>query len=299
MRTDDDTWDIATSVGATALGVAAARAAETRQPDALFRDPFAEVFTAAAGAPQWHENPDEEAQRALRLMRDFIAARTKFFDDSFAQATAQGVRQVVILAAGLDARAYRLPWPDGTVVFELDQPKVLEFKHETLAARGAAPTAERREVAADLRHDWPAALAQAGFDRSSPTAWLAEGLLLYLPGTAQDALFENIVAHSAPGSWFATNISVNEGEHMASASSNRTAALALDSLGSDVKDLRYPDDERSRPADWFAGQGWQSTSISIPQQLLRLGRPLPDDLAEHMSEQFLETATLVPQQGRL
>lgn len=297
MRADDDTWDIATGVGVTALGVAAARATESRRPDALVRDPYAEIFTNAPGVPEWarrRESPDDaaaDARAALRLIVDFMAARTKYFDDYFAKAAAAGVRQAVVLASGLDARAYRLPWPDRSIVFEIDQPKVLEFKRETLAKHEAAPAVDRREVAADLRHDWPAALAEAGFDRAAPTAWLAEGLLLYLPGAAQDALFESIVAQSAPGSWFATNISVNEGKRE-SAFPNQRAVLAQSGSGVDIRELRYPHDERSRPAEWFASRGWAATSISIPDELARLGRPYPDDLAEQMSEQYLETATL-------
>ena len=108
------------------------------------------------------------------------------------------------MAAGLDARAYRLPWPDGTVVFEVDQPDVIEFKTKTLAELGAKPTADRRTVAIDLRDDWPQALLDTGFNPNSPTAWIAEGLLIYLPPQAQDLLFDNINELSAPGSRLAT-----------------------------------------------------------------------------------------------
>ena len=93
----------------------------------------------------------------------------------------------MILASGLDARAYRLPWPAGTTVYEIDQPQVIEFKTTTLADLGATPTANRRAVAVDLRHDWPAALRAAGLDAAQPTAWSAEGLLPFLPPEAQDA----------------------------------------------------------------------------------------------------------------
>ena len=128
-----------------------------------------------------------------------MGVRTKYFDEYFVEATDNGVRQVVILASGLDSRAYRLPWPDGTVVYEIDQPQVIEFKTTTLAGIGAQPTATRRTVAIDLRADWPTALQAAGLDTTAPTAWLAEGLLIYLPPDAQDRLFDNITALSAPG----------------------------------------------------------------------------------------------------
>ena len=113
------------------------------------------------------------------------------------------MRQIVLLAAGLDSRAYRLRWPDGTVVFELDQPRVLDFKREALSRHGDSPLAERREIAVDLRDDWPQALTDQGFDPSRPSAWIAEGLLIYLPAAAQQQLFSGIDALASPGSWLA------------------------------------------------------------------------------------------------
>src|SRR6516165_3311036 len=138
-RTDNDSWDITQSVGATALGVAAARAAETESENPLINDPFARVFVDAAGEGMWsiYANPtllakvletEPELRARIQLMTDFFVARTALFDEFFLGAADAGVRQVVILAAGLDARTWRLPWPDGTVVYELDQPKVLDFK---------------------------------------------------------------------------------------------------------------------------------------------------------------------------
>ena len=161
-RTDNDSWDITESVGSTALGVAAARAAETESENPLIRDPFARAFLEAAGDGMWSlmANPAKAAELTddadllahLQVMIDFMAVRTAFFDEYFLNAAASGVRQVVILAAGLDARAWRLPWPDGTTVYELDQAKVLEFKSSTLQRRGAQPTST-----AGQRRDRPAA----------------------------------------------------------------------------------------------------------------------------------------------
>jgi methyltransferase (TIGR00027 family) len=210
-RTDNDTWEITESVGATALGVASARAAETESDNPLIRDPFARVFLDAAGDGVWNwhagrDLPPEiiEAEPQLPLQRQamvgYMASRTKFFDSFFQTATNSGIRQAVILAAGLDARSWRLPWPDGVTVFELDQDRVLDFKLRTLTEHGAQPTANRVGVAVDLRHDWPKALQEAGFDPSQPSAWSAEGLMPYLPAAAQELLFERIDGLAAPGS---------------------------------------------------------------------------------------------------
>jgi methyltransferase (TIGR00027 family) len=175
VRTDKDTWDITTSVGATALFVAAARALEARRDEPLAVDPYAEVFCRAAGG-EWAELVDGKApDHTLRsdfgeVFQSYQGARTRYFDGFFRTACADGVQQVVILAAGLDSRAYRLPWPERTVVFELDQPKVLEFKREVLAEHGDLPKAERREVAIDLREDWPKALHDSGFEPAKPVS---------------------------------------------------------------------------------------------------------------------------------
>ena len=115
-----------------------------------------------------------------------------------------GCRQAVLLAVGLDARAYRLPWKPGTVVFGIDQPKVIEFKTTSLARLGATPTCDRRAVGIDLRDDWPTALRESFFDTDQPTAWIAEGLLMYLPPESQNLLLDNITGLSAPGSRVAT-----------------------------------------------------------------------------------------------
>jgi methyltransferase (TIGR00027 family) len=222
-RTDDDTWDLASSVGATATMVAAARAQATNDPKPLINDPFARPLVEAVGIDLLTRmvrgevtlaDLDDEHTRGVRRMKDNMAARTKFFDEFFLTATGGGnsaeaaasgdIRQAVILAAGLDARAYRLPWPAGTVVYEIDQPDVIAFKTTTLAGFGAEPTADRRTVAIDLRQDWPTALREAGFDPDRPTAWIAEGLLGYLPPDAQDRLLDNITALSTGRSRFAT-----------------------------------------------------------------------------------------------
>src|ERR1700689_3522661 len=210
-RTDNDTWEITESVGATALGVASSRAAETESDNPLIQDPFARVFLDAAGDGVWNWNagpdlPPEviEAEPELPLQRQamvgYMACRTKFFDTFFLDATNAGIRQAVILAAGLDARSWRLPWPDGTTDYELDQDRGLDFKASTLREHGAEPTCHRVAVAVDLRQDWPTALQQAGFDPSAPSVWSIEGLLMYLPAAAQGLLLDRIHDLAAPGS---------------------------------------------------------------------------------------------------
>src|ERR1700722_6878855 len=197
VRAEGDSWDITESVGATALSVAAARAVETATADPLIRDQFAFLLVSSAGESwarlarpdlEWIGD-DEHGRRAHRLACDCQAVRTHFFDTYFAEAVAGGIRQVVILAAGLDSRAFRLDWPAGTTVYEIDLPKVLEYKSQTLASHGATPIADRRPVPVDLRHDWPKALRDNDFDAGKPTAWLAEGLLPFLPAAAQEAMF--------------------------------------------------------------------------------------------------------------
>ena len=208
-RTDDDTWDLASSVGSTATMVAAQRAISNRE--GLIDDPYAEPLVRAVGLDFVNRALDGEIDLEdvdprfnLRRAAEGMAVRTRHFDRLFTDAAEAGVRQAVILAAGLDARAYRLAWPKGTTVFEIDQPEVVEFKTRTLDDLGAQPRADRRTIAVDLRNNWPKALLDNGFDPEQPTAWTAEGLLIYLPSEAQDLLFDRITELSAPGSRVAT-----------------------------------------------------------------------------------------------
>jgi methyltransferase (TIGR00027 family) len=286
-RTDNDSWDIATSVGSTAVMVAAARAAETASENPLIRDQFAGPLIST---PELHNllskmsatwTSDPEIENIYQGMVDYQAARTHFFDGYFAAAAAAGIRQNVILAAGLDSRAYRLDWPAGTTVYEVDLPKVLEYKSATLAAHGAQPTAIRREVAADLRRDWPTALRDNGFDPAQPTAWLAEGLLLFLPGAAQDRMFSDIVALSAAGSRIAVEVwSVDAAAKDALEKQRERVEELRERLGDenvfDPGDLWYQDDDRSDPADWFAARGWRTARTAGNDYLARLGRPVAD-----------------------
>jgi methyltransferase (TIGR00027 family) len=295
-RTHDDTWDIATSVGTTAVMVAAARATETESADPLIRDPYAKLLVSEAGTGVWEtmldgsvidkvESIDPEAAATFQHMRSYQAVRTHFFDAHFAAAGVAGIRQVVILASGLDSRAYRLDWPAGTTVYEIDQPKVLAFKTATLAEHGATPSANRREVPIDLRQDWPAALRGEGFDPKAPTAWLAEGLLMYLPADAQDRLFAQITELSAPGSRIAVETAASHAEERRQEMRDRFQRVA-DELGIertvDVQDLIYHDEDRAVVVDWLNDHGWRATAQKSGDQMRRLGRwvegvPMADD----------------------
>lgn len=281
MRTDSDTWDLASSVGATATMVATSRALASRSDDALIHDPFAEplvravgmdFFTSVLDGEQPTENPDYNPDRAAENM----AVRTRFYDDFFLNAMRCGIRQAVILAAGLDTRAYRLPWATRsgrTVVFEVDQPEVIEFKTTTLAGLGAEPNARLQTVAVDLRDDWPAALRAAGFLSTEPTAWSAEGLLVYLPPDAQDTLFDNISTLSAPGSRLATDIvpdmavfTDERSEHLRERWKNSSVNIA---------DLIYAGN-RSHVPDYLTDHGWQCTTRTVEQAYTANGLVYPD-----------------------
>ena len=185
--------------------MATARALEAQKPDPLAVDPYAEVFCRAVGGPAADvldgKDPDHQLKTADfgEHFVNFQGARTKYFDEYFRRAADAGVRQVVILAAGLDSRAYRLDWPAGTTIFELDRPQVLDFKREVLAGQGAQPRAERREIAVDLREDWPQALRDSGFDPAKPSAWIAEGLLIYLPASRPGAVVHRHRLAGRPG----------------------------------------------------------------------------------------------------
>lgn len=275
-RRDGDTWDLASSVGATATMAAMTRAIATRADDSLIADPFAEPLVRAVGVDlltrlaTGEQPPGDLVGRAAI---DGAKVRTRFYDEFFLDA---GLEQAVILASGLDSRAYRLPWPAGTVVYELDQPEVVEFKTRTLAALGAEPTAERRAVAADLRDDWPGALRAAGFDPARPTAWSAEGLLGYLPPEAQDRLLNTITELSAPGSRVATESRPNPrpgDEDRTMRSLNRISELFRSAeFDSDMAKLRYFG-ERNEAAPYLAGLGWEVTGRTVRELLAAHGLP--------------------------
>jgi methyltransferase (TIGR00027 family) len=281
-RTSNDSWDLASSVGATATMVAAGRALASKEADPLIQDPYAEPLVRAVGIDFFIKlvdgvisTSDVDDGGAAQLMTGMMAVRTRFFDDFFIDATESGVRQAVILASGLDARAYRLAWPDGTVVYEIDQPKVIEAKTAAMADIGATPTADRRAVAVDLRDDWPEALRRAGFDATQPTAWSAEGLLAYLPPEAQDRLFDDITALSAPGSQLSTEYHPDAGASIGERANAVTEAWIDHGFDVKLTDLFYPGD-RKPVVDYLTASGWQVSARTRPEVWAGYGREFPD-----------------------
>jgi methyltransferase (TIGR00027 family) len=210
----------------------------------------------------------------FQAITDGMAVRTKYFDDYFLDATQAGVRQAVILASGLDSRAYRLPWPAGTVVYELDQPEVIDFKTTTLAGLGAEPAATRRTIPIDLRQDWPAALKAAGLDTTVPTAWLAEGLLIYLPPEAQDRLFDNITALSAPGSTVATEFVPGIIDFDFDKTSQMANTFRDHGVDIDMGSLVYTG-QRSHVVDYLKGKGWDAEGVTRAELFQRNGIDVP------------------------
>ena len=285
-RFDGDTWDLSSSVGATATGVAVGRALGSRGPNALINDPFAEPLVRAVGVDFFTriatgeldpEQVDDNGDFGMKRMGDMMGVRTRFFDEFFMAAANEGIRQAVILASGLDARAYRLSWPTGTTVFEIDQSQVIEFKTATLAELGATPTAERRAVPVDLRDDWPAALRAAGLDPTQPTAWSAEGLMPFLPPDAQDRLLDNITELSPAGSQLATeNLKgVSDGvRKMADRMRAVTDQWREHGFDVEMTDLWYAGD-RNDVVEYLSTHGWATAATSVPDLAAAYGLSLP------------------------
>jgi methyltransferase (TIGR00027 family) len=277
-RSDDDEWDIVSSVGYTALLVAGWRALHTMSAQPLVRDEYAKDFITASADPYLMGLlADPGTSEGATAFPRLYGVQTRFFDEFFSSAAGRGIRQAVIIAAGLDSRIYRLNWPSGTTIFEVDQPKVLEFKERVLAERGAKPAAHREEAAADLRDDWSIPLRAAGFDPQRPTAWSVEGVLPYLTSDAQDMLFTRIGELSAPGS------RLGIGALGSCLDEDRLAALEETypgvSLSGDVNfsALTYDDAEKTKPADWLAEHGWAVDPVRTnPELQASYGRTPPE-----------------------
>ena len=247
-------------VGRTALGVARARAWESRRPDPLFEDPYAAAFAVAAGPRQTTRPAGSRARLAFHVI-----VRTRFYDDYLLAACADGCRQVVLLAAGLDTRAYRLAWPDGVHLYELDLPEVLGFKDRVLAGEDAAPRCARTAIPADLREDWPARLTEAGLDPERPTAWLIEGLLVYLTAEEAAGLLTSVGDLSAAGS------RVSFERNNAAAVIAEDDREGIEEYASLWKGGLGPD-----TAGWLADRAWRTQTHDLATVAASYGRALPD-----------------------
>ncbi|MFC1420848.1 class I SAM-dependent methyltransferase [Streptacidiphilus cavernicola] len=256
-------------VWATAVGVARVRALETAREDPLFRDPLALAFATAGGfdpsAPR-PERGDEAARRRWLGVAFSIIIRTRFLDDLLDQAAAAGVRQVVLLGAGMDSRAFRMDWPEGTRLFEVDTAEPLDFKESVLRQERAVPRCERITVPVDLREDWPAALAAAGHDRTRPTAWIAEGLLIYLPEEAVERLVGLVGEQSAPGSRMGLTLGSR-------GVLSRFGADAAAGTAASMWVSEMPED----PVAWLAAHGWAAETHTLRERAAAYGRPITSE----------------------
>jgi N-methyltransferase len=252
----DESW--------TALGNATARATETQRADRLFSDHLAQHFIAAAASAI----PRLPTSDMMAMIGDVIVIKTRFFDEYFHRVCAAGCRQVVVLAAGLDTRAFRLNWPAGLRLFEVDLSDVLEFKEQVLINQAARPTCERIVVHADLREDWSTALRNSGFDIGHPTAWLAEGALGVLTAAECDRLLDEITLLSGPSSWFALDHT-----HDGSVVTPRLQPL-FEGTGISLDEMNKggPTDPTDR---WFVRHGWLPTTYDVVKQAAAYHRPTP------------------------
>lgn len=278
-------WDVTRSVGATALAVAAARAAEAERPDPLVVDPYARALVDAAGPGVPLPRGADDGGVGWRALVDMMAIRTRVLDAALLAAASDGVRQVVVPAAGLDARSYRLAWPDGTTVYEIDQPEVLAHKQRVLGA--TAPRARQVAVPCDLRDDWPDALHGSGFDPGRPTAWLVEGLLPYLPPEAEADLLARVDELSATGSRVAleaVDLAVAD-EYL---QTDEVRAMAP-SMGSDLAQL-WDTRRRPAPASVLRAAGWDVRERTLGELGADVGRQLTGPVGTMVAHAFIVDA---------
>ena len=260
-----------TGVGVTALFIAALRAAESVRPDSVFGDdPLAEAVAGEVDTATARLWVDENGPTPLaRGLHDYVGLRTRYFDDYLTGATGAGVRQVVVLGAGLDGRAHRLELA-GTTFFEVDAADVLDYKQRVVAAHGLSTRMPVRPVAADLRDDdWSTALAAAGFDHGAPTAWLAEGLLFYLSPRSCENLIGTVTDLSAPGSELAVEYPVGDMVAVLDDIDSGSATRAMIRAFLDAGPQRPP-------AAWFDDIGWQVNAVSVADWATTLGRTPPE-----------------------
>lgn len=254
-----------------------------RRDGRLFDDPLSSAFigSVAAGVSGTSEQPsqsgpseDEGSSILWETFRFYFSTRRPFYDRWLEHGIARGHRQVVLLAAGLDGRAFRLSLPADVSVFELDHAQVLEFKNDVIAEHGLSPGCRRVPVATDLRGNWAAALIAAGFDPALPTTWVAEGLLMYMHGADCDRLMETVTAVSGPGSRIVAEYfdRVPVEEDMPVATLGAADRRAWDLLRALLASGPVAED----PGDWLTLHGWTPHVISdIVREGVMQGRAVP------------------------
>ncbi|MFN2231895.1 MAG: SAM-dependent methyltransferase [Anaerolineae bacterium] len=244
------------SLGATAYWTASVRAMESARGDRLFYDPWAAALAGEQGAAWIAGRTD------LGVVP--IALRTRFFDDWLQRVVAEdALQQVVLLAAGLDTRAYRLVWPEGTHIYEVDQPAVLEHKAQVLTDAGAQLKCERTAIAADLAGDWEGKLAASGFRAQAPAAWLLEGFLFYLSNEQLRRILDQVADLAAPGSWMGFDI-VNS----VMLTHPLTQSWVQMQARSGAPWIGTLDD----PVGYLAARGWQATLTQAGEPDVNYGR---------------------------
>jgi methyltransferase (TIGR00027 family) len=273
-KSRDREWDVITGVGITALGVASARAIETHRADAMIDDPYAAAFVRAVPLPYPMPTTPQELERLspsgswVRTWR-YMGVRTRYFDDFCARAGKAGIRQVVILAAGLDARPFRMTWAPRTSIYEIDRPAMLDFKRGVLDQLTAKANCDHHLVAADLREDWKDPLRAAGFDDGAATAWLIEGLMPYLPPSAASGLLKDVDSLSAPGS----QVAIEDAENISLALPDIEYRWAALQYGTDLRDPILHDDNHDA-AEVLRALGWTTETEPIGVVANRYGHAL-------------------------
>jgi len=249
-----------TLLGGTARWTAGVRAMASAREDRLFNDPWAAALAGAEGK-EWAENPSGDNGVS-------IIVRTRFFDDYFQRIiSTSDIRQVVLMATGLDTRAFRLPWPEGTKVFELDQPQVLQYKEQILSSAGAQPASKRHAIEVDLTGPWTDALIKAGFDPQQPSVWLLEGFFHYIPTESITHILDDITSQAAPGSWLGFDI-INK----AMLTSQWTRQFVEDLTKAGTPWIGTMDN----PEDFLASRGWKATTYQPGEKEAHFGRwPYP------------------------
>lgn len=282
-RIENDSWNLTTSVGATATMVAAARAVASNRRYAIINDPFAGPLVRSVGIDFFTNVVRGTADftgMGTRWVTDVFAVRTRYFDEFLSTAMKGDLRQAVIIASGLDSRGYRLPWPGGTILYEVDQPEVVQFKTKAMRELGVVPTVDLRTVGVDLREDWLKALVEKGFRPDRPTVWTVEGLLVgYLPSDAQDRLLDDITALSAAGSRMAADYLLGAPDKLSALMRAAGESWRQHGFTADFSDLFF-NGERADVEENLQTRGWSVTPTPLRSLLHASGA---DDAANDLA----------------